>query len=610
MAIQPKTKIGRYQILELIGRGGMAEVYKARDSRLDTTVAIKFIRSDQFPPSILLGVVKRFRNEAKRMAQLSHSNIAKVTDYGRYEGIPFLVMEYLPGGTLKKYLGKPMPYQKAAQLLLPVAQALAYAHSKGVIHRDVKPTNILLSETGQLMLSDFGVAKMMDTEGAQGLTATGAAIGTPEYMAPEQAVGKKIDHRVDIYSLGVIFYELVTGRRPYSAETPMEIVIKQSRDPLPPPSQFVKGLPAKVEQVIEKALAKDPGGRFTDMSAFTQALEKMAASAKPSPRKRTAPTSKKSSAVPREKKAQEQQAQRTAKVKPLNTKWLIGILAVAMVGLVIYIGTTGLGKNKVAPAAEEDPTPESNLGIGSSIISEIDGMRMMYVPEGEFLMGSEDGASDEDPIHTVYLDAYWTDQTEVTNAQYSACVQSGACGQPSSTKYFDDSNYGDHPVAHVDWGDAQDYCSWAGRRLPSEAEWEKAARGDDGRTYPWGDTFDSSLANLDDETVMDDYRIDCSSSGCDGYDRTAPVGSFPGGASPYEAFDMVGNVWEWVQDWYNEDYYEHSPDKNPINNNGEWRVLRGGSWFNSERYARSVSRYNSNPASPYYNFGFRCATSP
>ena len=362
MTIQPKTKIGRYQILELIGKGGMAEVYKARHVDLDVDVAIKFIRMGRFPQDILRSVVKRFRNEAKKMAQLSHSNIVKVTDYGNYKGIPFLVMEYLPGGTLKKYLGKPMPYQQAARLLLPVADALAFAHSKGVIHRDVKPGNILLSETGQLMLSDFGVAKMIDSEETQGLTATGAAIGTPEYMAPEQALGKKIDHRVDIYSLGVILYELVTGRRPFTADTPMEVVVKQMRDPLPPPSNFVTNLPQDVEWVLHKALEKEPTNRFTDMGAFAQAMEGLTTGVRPAGtarkksvvKKRTTRTHQKGHAVPSEKKAQVQQARQTVKKKSFDMRWLSGAMVVVGVGLVIFSGLNMFGNARSKPISEED----------------------------------------------------------------------------------------------------------------------------------------------------------------------------------------------------------------------------------------------------------------
>ena len=358
MPIQPGTIIKSFEIIEQVGRGGMAEVYKARHVDLDVNVAIKFIRMERFPQDILHSVVKRFQNEAKKMAQLSHPNIAKVTDYGVYKGIPFLVMEYLPGGTLKKYMGKPMPYQQATRLLLPVANALAYAHSKGVIHRDVKPTNILLSETDQPMLSDFGVAKMIGSDQTQGLTATGASIGTPEYMAPEQALGKKIDQRVDIYSLGVILYELVTGGRPYTADTPMGIINKLINEPAPDPTRLIKGIPQEVKQVLDKALAKEPGKRFADMGAFTRALESMAADAKSNTRSITTRTSKKRRAVPSEKKTQVQQARQTAKKKSFNMRWPSGAMVVVGVGFAIFAGMKMFGIEKDAPASEEQTMAE------------------------------------------------------------------------------------------------------------------------------------------------------------------------------------------------------------------------------------------------------------
>ena len=275
MNIKPGTQIGNFRIVELIGRGGMAEVYKAQHIELGIFVSIKLIRVERFPPEIMPGVVERFRNEARKMAQLSHPNIVKVTDYGSINETRYLFMDYLPGGTLKRYLGKPMPYQQAARLLSPIADALAYAHSEGVIHRDVKPSNILLDKNNRLLLSDFGVAKVLDNEAARGLTATGATIGTPDYMAPEQAKGGRIDRRVDIYSLGVILYELVTGRKPFTAKTPMEVAIKHARDPLPPPSSYVSGLPQDVEQVLNKALAKKPEDRFQSMEEFLNELMRL-----------------------------------------------------------------------------------------------------------------------------------------------------------------------------------------------------------------------------------------------------------------------------------------------------------------------------------------------
>ena len=265
--------IGRYHIIEQLGQGGMATVYKAYDTRLERDVAVKIIRTDQFPPATLEKVLKRFEREAKALARLSHSNIVSVIDYGEQEDVPYLVMTYLPGGTLKEKIKGRIHWAEAARLLLPVAQALAYAHQQGVIHRDVKPNNILVSHSGAPMLTDFGIAKMLDLSEAQTLTGTGVGIGTPEYMAPEQGLGREVDGRADIYSLAIIFYELITGRKPYTADTPMAVVFKHISDPLPRPGEYVPGLPEQVEKVLFKALAKKPEDRYESMDGFIQALD-------------------------------------------------------------------------------------------------------------------------------------------------------------------------------------------------------------------------------------------------------------------------------------------------------------------------------------------------
>ena len=622
----------------------MAVVYKAFDTRLESEVAIKFIRIGEFPSNALPRILKRFRIEAQKMAQLQHPNIVKVMDYGEFDGVPYLVMGYLQGGSLKAHMGKPMPCDKAARLLLPVADALEYAHSKGLIHRDIKPSNILITESGQPMLSDFGVAKVLESEETLDLTMTGMGVGTPEYMAPEIGLQKDFDHRADIYSLGVMFYELVTGRKPFIADTPMAVMFKHFSDPLPRPSQFVANIPEEVERVLFKMLAKDPHERYQDMREVSLALEKLTGLPADDSWVIDDQRMDKDTKFPSEGKPLQQDVSRvipetsdainavetpSKKNEPFKSNLLLGAMGVVGLGLIIFAGIKifsgsddreAIVQENETPQAVETtelipintPSPISALGIGSTMVSETDGMTLVYVPGGEFEMGVEDGDSDERPVHTVYLDAFWIDQTEVTNAQYGACVQSGACGQPLETEYFDDNNYSDHPVVTVDWGNAQDYCQWAGRRLPTEAEWEKAARGENGFIYPWGNTFDSSLANLDDETNIDDYTIDCTSNGCDGYDRTAPAGSFPGGASPYGAYDLAGNVWEWTADWYADDYYQASPSSNPTGpDSGIDRVLRGGSWYNSEWNARSAFR--KSPQSLLHvllHLGFRCARSP
>ena len=199
--------------------------------------------------------------------------ILKVLDYGEQEGVPYLVMPFVQGGTLKEKMGRPMPYGEAAALLAPIAQALDYAHRRKIIHRDVNPANILITESNTPLLSDFGIAKILESGESTQLTGTGVGIGTPDYMAPEQWMGKA-DACTDIYSLGVVFFQMITGRLPFIAETPAAVLIKHMQDPLPRASSLVPNLPDQVEQVLFKALAKEPQNRFQDMRAFADALGK------------------------------------------------------------------------------------------------------------------------------------------------------------------------------------------------------------------------------------------------------------------------------------------------------------------------------------------------
>ena len=268
--------LGRYLILEQIGEGGMAIVYKARDTRLDRDVAIKVIRTEKLTLETMGKTLKRFDREAKALAKLTHPNIVQITDFGEYDGKPYLVMFYIPGGTLKQKLGQPIPWRDAARLLAPIARALQYAHQQGVIHRDVKPSNILIGANNEPMLTDFGIAKiLLDTEETSDLTGTGMGIGTPEYMSPEQFQGEGVDARTDVYSLGVVLYEMITGRKPYQADTPAAVLIKQVTEPLPRPKSFVPDLPEVFEKLLLKALAKNKEDRFQDVAAFGNGLESL-----------------------------------------------------------------------------------------------------------------------------------------------------------------------------------------------------------------------------------------------------------------------------------------------------------------------------------------------
>jgi formylglycine-generating enzyme required for sulfatase activity len=237
---------------------------------------------------------------------------------------------------------------------------------------------------------------------------------------------------------------------------------------------------------------------------------------------------------------------------------------------------------------------------------------MVHVPAGEFIMGNDEGNSDERPAHTVYLDAFYIDITEATNAQYRECVEAGECNAPLDATYYDNADYDQHPVVHVNWSDADAYCRWAGKRLPTEAEWEKAARGTDGWTYPWGNVFNKSKLNFCDVHCLYDWRDALAD---DGYTETSSVGSYPAGASPCGAMDMAGNVWEWVADRYNSGYYSQSPERNPQGpefgelgpDASELGVLRGGSWQDGQRDTRCTIRFEYTLGNKYSAVGFRCA---
>jgi serine/threonine-protein kinase len=283
--------------------------------------------------------------------------------------------------------------------------------------------------------------------------------------------------------------------------------------------------------------------------------------------------------------------------------------SILVVSLVLVIANAGC-RPLIQTPFKTPFLPTQTPRFGSTFVSTTDGMTLLFVPAGEFPMGSVTGLVDEQPQHTVFLDGFWIDETEVTNAMYAGCVQVGACQQPSVTTYYKDSAYSNHPVTYASWVYAKTYCIWAGRRLPTEAEWEKAASWDpvnnEKRVYPWGNIFDCKKGNFAD-------------SECDGFTGTAPVRSFPSGVSPYGALDMGGNVWEWVHDAFletdpmtgkTENYYAISPTSNPQGVDPSvtvYRILRGGAWKNNYGLGRSAYRLWFGLDDSYDFGGFRCA---
>ena len=267
------TAFGKYVVVEVIGRGGMANVYRARHPALDRDVAIKAIHPHLAEEP---GFGERFVHEARLVASLRHPGIVQVHDFDVADGRPYMVMEYVDGGTLKDRLARAraergrMSLEETAGFLLPIADALDYAHARGAVHRDLKPANILLTDAGAPVLSDFGIAKIL--EDAAFVSATGSLVGTPAYMSPEQAAGRRVDARTDQYSLGVVLYEMTTGRVPFSGESPTAVMVQHLQEPPPAPRLVNPDLPPAVEAVVLRALAKDPDARFASAGEMARAF--------------------------------------------------------------------------------------------------------------------------------------------------------------------------------------------------------------------------------------------------------------------------------------------------------------------------------------------------
>jgi serine/threonine-protein kinase len=260
---------GRYELEELVGSGGMSSVYRARDRLLERSVALKILheqytRDDDY--------VERFRREARSVAQLTHPNIVTVIDRGEQDGRQFIVFEYVDGENLKQLLERegPLSAQEAIELVLQVARGLAFAHSQGLVHRDVKPQNVLLDADGRAKVTDFGIARSLEVDG---MTVTGTVMGTSNYIAPEQARGQTVDEQTDVYSLGCVLYELLAGDVPYDGDNFVSVAMRHVNDPVPSIGDLRPDVPPRLDAAIQRAMAKDHSERFESMAAFAAELE-------------------------------------------------------------------------------------------------------------------------------------------------------------------------------------------------------------------------------------------------------------------------------------------------------------------------------------------------
>lgn len=280
MIVEVPDKLGPYQLLRLLGRGGMGEVWLAHDTKLDREVAIKLMRRELMSRE---DAVKRFYREARAVARLNHPNIIQVHAIGEERSLIYLVMEYVDGETVAQRLKRvgPLPLKECVNILLQAVEGLGYAYARGIIHRDVKPSNMMLTSDFRVKIADFGLAKIVEHDSQ--MTVAGTAIGSPNYMSPEQARGEEADHRSDIYALGISFFQMLTGELPFTGQTPLTVLLRQIQDPLPEP-EFLRQLEnGRVLEIIKKMTAKNPDERFQTYGGLAAALASLAPEIKVQP---------------------------------------------------------------------------------------------------------------------------------------------------------------------------------------------------------------------------------------------------------------------------------------------------------------------------------------
>ena len=548
MGIRPGDRLdGRYELGERLGKGTYGEVWRAQEwlgGDYIGDVALKLCEAEQ------ADLRQRLIREAQAMAQLAHPHLVAYRGCGLLEDRLFYLVMELADTSLEALLRGhgAQPLDLVTRCVVHAAEGLAHIHSRGAVHRDVKPAN-LLRVGGQWKLGDMGLARAVS---GQMQTASGAW-GTPIYMSPEQAAGQ-IGPASDVYALGVTAQEALTEVLPYSASTPLELATKI----VSTPPTIAPNLPSPWDALIPLMLSREPSDRPT-AEEVVQALKDGEV------------------AVNRTVRIQERLASppRSEHTTPAGRPLPDGL-------------THGLSK-----AAH--PPPAGVTFAEGTYVNEKDGSILVPIPAGEAVFGSPDweGYGDDRPQFRASLPGYYLAAHPVTNAQWRRFVEATGHSTRGLDEAYADPAKSDHPVVCVNWEDALAYCEWAGLSLPTELQWEKGARGTDGRAYPWGSGWDASK---------------CRNSENRAGKRTCDIWEYPSGCSPYGLFQMSGNVWELCADSYDRQAYERYSrgDLTPPQS-GDPRVMRGGSWLVNAILCRSAYRNFGGPSVRSRHIGFRVA---